>query len=71
MVPRSEAVLGSFNFLRETTSLVAAQLTTGNDQEAIDLFVHRHAQPILRSRILVADAGLNPPSVLLEAADTA
>ncbi len=51
--------------------LVAAQTVTGDEREAIDLYFERLAEPLARSRIVVADDVLDPPSPLLESVETA
>jgi hypothetical protein len=49
--------------------LVAAQAVTDEDQEKIDLYFEKLAEPLTKSRIVVADDALNPPSPLLETAE--
>ena len=49
--------------------LVAAQAVTDEDQEKIDLYFEKLAEPLTKSRIIVADNALNPPSPLLETAE--
>jgi hypothetical protein len=51
--------------------LVAAQMVTGADREAIDLYFEKLAQPLAKSRIVAADDALSPPTALLETADVA
>ena len=51
--------------------LVAAQTVTGDDREAIDLYLEKLSEPVSRSRIIVADNALNPPSALLENVEVA
>jgi hypothetical protein len=51
--------------------LVAAQTVTGDDREAIDLYFERLTEPLGKSRIVVADDVLDPPSPLLESVETA
>jgi hypothetical protein len=51
--------------------LVAAQRVTGDEEEAIDLFIEDLAKPLDRSAVLVADETLNPPASLLETAGIA
>ena len=51
--------------------LVAAQTVTGDEREAIDLYFEKLAEPLAKSRILVADDMLDPPSPLLESVETA
>jgi len=51
--------------------LVAAQYATGDEEEAVDLFLSPATEPPQRSAILVADKALSPPSPLIEAAGIA
>ncbi len=51
--------------------LVAAQSVTDDAREAIDLYFEKVPEPLKRSRILLADGGLEPPGPLLESADVA
>ncbi len=51
--------------------LIAAQAVTGEDREAIDVYFERLSQPLARSRIIVADDELDPPSPLLESVEVA
>jgi hypothetical protein len=39
------------------------------DRETIDLYFEEIASPLLKSRIIVADAALDPPSPLLESVE--
>ena len=49
--------------------LVAAQAVTGEDQERIDLYFEKLAEPLVKSRIIVADEAMRPASPLLETAE--
>lgn len=49
--------------------LVAAQVVTDEDREEIDLFFEKLAEPLTKSRILVADAAMRLPTRLLETAE--
>jgi hypothetical protein len=51
--------------------LVAAQTVTDDDREAIDLYFEKLAERLAKSRVVVADGGLRPPSPLVESAETA
>ena len=51
--------------------LVAAQRTTGDEEEVIDLFFEKLDEPLRQSRIIVADKQLEVPGALLETADVA
>ena len=51
--------------------LIAAQLVTGDEQEAIDLFFEKLDEPSRLSRAIVADKGLEVPSKFIETADIA
>jgi RHS repeat-associated protein len=51
--------------------LVAAQMLTDDDHEAIDLYVEKLTEPLTHSRIIVADDALHPPSLLLETVEVA
>jgi hypothetical protein len=51
--------------------LTAAQRVSGDDREVIDLYLEWLAEPITRSRIIVADDALRPPSPLVESVDVA
>ena len=51
--------------------LVAAQIITGGEEEVIDLFFESVSQVLERSSILVADAALAPPEILIESASIA
>jgi hypothetical protein len=51
--------------------LVAAQMVTDDDREAIDLYFEKLAEPLAKSRIVVADDALDARSPLLETAEVA
>jgi hypothetical protein len=51
--------------------LVAAQRAIGDDEEVIDLFFEKLAEPLLQSSVIVADRQLEVPATLLETADVA
>jgi hypothetical protein len=51
--------------------LVAAQTVIDDDREAIDLYFEKLAEPLMRSRILIADEGLVPATPLLETVEVA
>lgn len=51
--------------------LVAAQVVTGDDRETIELYVEKLDEPLAKSRIIVADEALRPPSPLLESVEVA
>jgi len=49
--------------------LVAAQTVADEDQENIDLYFEKLTEPLTKSRIVVADDAIHPPSPLLESAE--
>ncbi len=49
--------------------LVAAQAVTEEDQEKIDLYFEKVAEPLAKSRIISADKAMHPPTPLLETAE--
>ena len=49
--------------------LVAAQAVIEEDQEKIDLYFEKLAEPLATSRIISADEGMHPPTPLLETAE--
>jgi hypothetical protein len=51
--------------------VVAAQRVVGVDREVIDLFVEAVCSTVGKSRIIVSDGQLDPPSELVETADVA
>ena len=51
--------------------LVAAQTVTAEDREAIDLYFEKLAEPLTKSRVVVADEGLDLASPLLESVEVA
>jgi hypothetical protein len=51
--------------------IVAAQRVLGDDEELIDLFVDKLEEPLRNSKIIVADAMLNPSAQLVETAEVA
>ncbi|MEI8376840.1 MAG: competence protein ComJ [Planctomycetota bacterium] len=51
--------------------IVAAQRVVGDDEELIDLFVDKLEEPLWSSKIIVADAMLNPAFQLVESAEVA
>jgi len=46
--------------------LCVAQRIVAEDEEAIDLFFEKVVEPITKSAVMVCDANLKPPDVLLE-----
>jgi len=51
--------------------IVAAQRVVGDEEELIDLFVEKVDEPLRNSKVIVADALLNPPVHLVETAEIA
>lgn len=51
--------------------LTAAQITTGKDEEVIDLFFEPLDAPLKQSTVVIADEMLNPPDRLIETAGIA
>ena len=51
--------------------LVAAQRTVGDEEEVIDLFFEKLAEPLQHSEVIVADKQLDVPGTLLETAEVA
>lgn len=51
--------------------LVVAQVQTGEDEEAVDLFFEKIPQRAQHSEVLVCDGELNPPTPLIEMASVA
>ena len=51
--------------------LVAAQVVTDEEQEAIAIFFELLAKPITCSQVLVADDALDPPATLIESVEIA
>jgi hypothetical protein len=51
--------------------IVAAQRVVGDGEELIDLFVETVDEPLRSSKVIVADALLNPPVHLVETAEIA
>jgi Competence protein J (ComJ) len=49
--------------------LAAAQTVTDEEHENIDLYFEKLAEPLTKSRILVAEGGLRAPTPLLESAE--
>jgi hypothetical protein len=49
--------------------LVVAQAVTDEDQEKIDLYFEKLAEPLPTSRVIVADEAMRPPTPLLETAE--
>jgi hypothetical protein len=49
--------------------LVAAQAMTDEEQEEIDLYFEKLAEPLATSRIVIADEAMRPPTPLLETAE--
>jgi hypothetical protein len=49
--------------------LVAAQAVIDEDQEKIDLYFEKLAEPLATSRIIMADQVMRPPTPLLETAE--
>jgi hypothetical protein len=69
--PEEMSVQRTFNLTLGNYRLVAAQRITGNEEEVIDLFFESLTEPLERSAVLVADDALNPPTPLIEMAETA
>lgn len=49
--------------------LVAAQAVTDEDQEDIHLYIEKLEEPLTKSRVLVGDEAMKPPTPLLESAE--